>query len=122
MPGFAVAEAAGWVIALDTTLSAELEREGRARDLIRRVQQVRKDAGLAVTDRIRLAVPRDASDLVSEFHDWIAQETLAEAIVIGDELKLVGINDDRAAHVPSMQPTTSSGRPGVSPSSPTRKS
>jgi isoleucyl-tRNA synthetase len=90
--GFAVAEAGGWVVALDTTLSPELEREGRARDLIRRVQQARKDAGLAVTDRIRLAVPAEASDLVTEFHDWIAQETLAESIAIGDELKLVAIS------------------------------
>jgi isoleucyl-tRNA synthetase len=95
VPSFAVAEAGGWVVALDTTLSEELEREGRARDLIRRVQQARKDAGLAVTDRIRLAVPPEAANLASEFHDWIAQETLAEAIAIGDDLKLVGISDGR---------------------------
>lgn len=36
--------------------------------------------------------PRVAADLASEFNDWIAQETRAEAIAIGDELKLVGIS------------------------------
>ncbi|MGH9290609.1 MAG: isoleucine--tRNA ligase [Acidimicrobiales bacterium] len=97
MPGFAVAGSGGWVVALDTTLSADLEREGRARDLIRRIQQARKDAGLAVTDRIQVAVPRDSADLLDQFHHWVAQETLAEAIIVGDELKIVRDNGGRPA-------------------------
>jgi isoleucyl-tRNA synthetase len=97
MPGFAVAGSGGWVVALDTTLSADLEREGRARDLIRRIQQARKDAGLAVTDRIHVAVPRDSAELLDQFHHWVAQETLAEAIIVGDELKIVRDNGGRPA-------------------------
>ena len=47
------------VIVLDVDLTPELEQEGRARDLIRLVQQARRDADLAVTDRIELAITAD---------------------------------------------------------------
>ncbi len=90
VPGFAVTEANGWVVALDTTVSAQLEREGRARDLIRHIQQARKDAHLSVTDRIHVVVPRHAADLLDDFLDGIAHETLAISITVGNELEILG--------------------------------
>lgn len=72
-------------LALSTELTPELEREGYARDLIRHIQQARKDAGLEIEDRITIAlvVPNEAKDLaaaVAEHGDTIRSETLANAI------------------------------------------
>jgi len=74
------------VIVLDVDLTPELEREGRARDVIRLVQQARRDADLAVTDRITLRVVANAAwvDAVREHTDLIAAETLAVAIDTDD--------------------------------------
>ncbi len=52
--GFAVAEDGGYVAALNTEISEELRREGLARDLVRTVQDARKDAGLQISDHIHL--------------------------------------------------------------------
>ena len=54
--GFACAEAGGYLVGLETTLTEELRLEGLARELVRTVQEARKDAGLAVSDRIVLAI------------------------------------------------------------------
>jgi len=67
----------GIVVALDTTITEALTREGLARDLIRSVQKLRKDAGLAFTDRIALAVT-GLDDVVEAFKGPIAEETRAE--------------------------------------------
>jgi isoleucyl-tRNA synthetase len=67
------------VVVLDTALTPELEAEGAARDLIRAIQQARRDAGLAISDRIRLVVAAPATARVRfEAHrELIAGETLA---------------------------------------------
>ena len=71
------------VIVLDVNLTPELEQEGRARDLIRLVQQARRDADFAVTDRIELQVTADATwiDAVLAHEQLIADETLAVAVM-----------------------------------------
>ena len=70
---------AGVVVALDTNLTPELLAEGQARDIIRRAQQMRKDAGLRLTDRITLAIV-GAPDALAAHHSDIAQEVLATSI------------------------------------------
>jgi isoleucyl-tRNA synthetase len=75
--GFAMAADDVISVALSTELDDELRLEKRVRDLIRRVNQMRKDEGLEITDRIRLTVPGDDDDLVSVHGEWIKQETLA---------------------------------------------
>ena len=76
--GYACAESGGQLVALDTTLDNVLLREGIAREIVRTVQDGRKQAGLEVSDRIRLHV--DGSSLVSEalteHREWIMNETL----------------------------------------------
>jgi len=69
---------AGFVV-LDTVVTAELAAEGLARDVVRAVQQARKDAGLDVSDRIRLELESDAVTIVAmrDHQDLIAGETLA---------------------------------------------
>jgi len=83
--GWAVAGEHGLTVALDLALDPELELEGRVRDLIHRVNAMRKEAGLELTDRIALTLPRDQGDLLAH-EDWIKRETLAERIELGDEL------------------------------------
>jgi isoleucyl-tRNA synthetase len=74
-----VQEAAGFVTAIDPTVTEALRLEGTARELISRVQRMRKDAGLAVSDRIRLVITggADITAAVSTHGDWIASEVLA---------------------------------------------
>jgi isoleucyl-tRNA synthetase len=81
--GWAVAGEDGVTVALDTAVDESLEREGRVYELIHRVNSMRKDAGLELTDRITLTLPAADGDLV-EHSDWIAYETLAVAIDVGD--------------------------------------
>lgn len=73
------------VVVLDTQVTAELEEEGIARDLVRLVQQSRKDAGLDVSDRIALTVEgADKYALAIEKHrDYIKEQVLAVDIVLG---------------------------------------
>ena len=70
------------LIALDTALTPELVSEGTARDVIRVVQQARKDAGLGVSDRITLVIGADGAvaNAVREHADDIAGETLATGL------------------------------------------
>ncbi len=74
----------GGVVVLDTTVTPELEAEGTARDVIRAVQQARKDAGLQVSDRIALTlgVPDALRGAVEKFQSTIAAETLATTVAI----------------------------------------
>ncbi|MFN8187574.1 MAG: isoleucine--tRNA ligase [Gaiellales bacterium] len=80
--GFALAEDAGLLVALDTRLDDDLLLEGRALDVIHELQGLRKEAGLELTDRITIC--HDGSDglgaLFARHGDWIARETLAVGI------------------------------------------
>jgi isoleucyl-tRNA synthetase len=69
-------------VVLDTALTPELEAEGVARDLVRAVQQARRDAGLAVSDRIVLTVAARAevADAARAHRDLISAETLATSL------------------------------------------
>ena len=76
----------GGFVVLDTVVTPELEAEGLARDVVRAVQQARKDAGLEVSDRISLTVGgSDATRAAVEAHrDLIATETLATTLTVSD--------------------------------------
>jgi isoleucyl-tRNA synthetase len=82
--GWALAEEGPLAVALDVRLDRELELEGRVYDLVHAVNTMRKEQGLALTDRIVLTLP-DGGDL-ERFHDWVKAETLAVAIEHGPEL------------------------------------
>jgi isoleucyl-tRNA synthetase len=74
--GWALAADDGLTVAMTTELDDELRREGRVYELIHRVNTMRKDAGLELTDRIRLTLPAGDADLL-EHVDWIKEEVLA---------------------------------------------
>jgi isoleucyl-tRNA synthetase len=77
--GFACAEEAGYLVGLDTMLDDALRREGLARELIRAIQDARKQAGFEVSDRIILSIDGDAAvrEAAAEHRDYIMAETLA---------------------------------------------
>jgi isoleucyl-tRNA synthetase len=82
---FVVEEGAGYFAAIDPALTEDLKREGLARELVSRIQKLRKDSGFAVSDRIRLWVYGDEEVLaaVKQHGKWIADEVLAVQLVTG---------------------------------------
>ncbi len=84
---YAVQEEGGYVAALDPTVTPELRSEGVARELVSRVQRLRKEAGLVVSDRIRLAVrgPAEVEAAARAHRGYIAGEVLAAAFHVGAE-------------------------------------
>ena len=79
--GYSSTESDGFLVALETRLTPSLKREGLARELVRTVQDARKQAGLEVSDRISLRITGSKSieDVLGEYRDWIMAETLAES-------------------------------------------
>ena len=85
IPGWLVAGEGGVTVALDIDISPELRKEGLARELVNRIQQQRKDAGLEVTDRIALTLegPEELQESVASNLDYIRAETLANELTWG---------------------------------------
>jgi isoleucyl-tRNA synthetase len=83
---YVIAQDGGRFAAIDPTVSDALRAEGLARDVISRVQRLRKERGLAVSDRIRLGVAGAGvlEAAVRTHHAWIAGEVLATEISVGD--------------------------------------
>jgi isoleucyl-tRNA synthetase len=94
--GYACAEDSGYLAALDTTLDDELVREGIARELIRTVQDARKQAGLEVSDRIVLGVSGSSAvdEALEHFREYLMSETLAVEWRVGQADPIV--RDSRA--------------------------
>ncbi|MBM7842954.1 isoleucine--tRNA ligase [Herpetosiphon giganteus] len=84
--GYAVAEGEGLLVALVTTLTDELLREGIAREIVRNLNDARKAADLAITDKINatLGSEVDLAAVVAEYGDYIKGETLCENLSVGD--------------------------------------
>jgi isoleucyl-tRNA synthetase len=78
----------GLSVALDPAVTPALRAEGMAREVVSRVQRLRKESGLAVSDRIRLVLagPADVQEALRTHAQWIAAEVLARECVIGDAL------------------------------------
>ena len=87
MPGWLVASEGKLTVALDITLTDELKAEGVARELINRIQNIRKESGFEVTDRIRVAIERTefAADAVARYASYIAAQTLADSVAVAAE-------------------------------------
>jgi isoleucyl-tRNA synthetase len=94
--GFACAEDGGYLTELDTALSDELIDEGIARELVRSVQDARKQAGLEVSDRIVLGISGSAAvEKALETHrDYVMSETLATEWAIGQQDPLYAAERD----------------------------
>ncbi len=87
--GWLVSSERGMTVALDTAISPELESEGIAREFVNRVQNLRKDSGFDVTDRIGITVSSQSPEIlqaVQRHSSFIQQETLAETIASDGEV------------------------------------
>ncbi len=97
--GLAVQSSGGYTAALDPSLDDELIAEGLAREIVNRVQRLRKDTGLEITDRIELAVggPPEVTGAAQTHRDFIAGEVLATSIRIGGNEDPPGDYEGRVA-------------------------
>lgn len=99
MPGWLVATEGSLTIALDIELTQELVEEGIARELINRIQNIRKSSGLEITDRILVTISDNATiaPAVEHFNDYIAAQVLAAQVKVADitEGEQVEINEQK---------------------------
>lgn len=88
VPGWIVANEGNVTVALDITLTPELRAEGMARELVNRIQNLRKSMGLEITDRICIQLSRtpETEQALASFRDYIATQVLADAIDLGESL------------------------------------
>lgn len=89
IPGWSVATENGLTVALDVNVTEELKREGLARDFVNRVQNLRKERGLAVLDKINIEVERDGEILTSaltSYREYISTETQALSLELKEKV------------------------------------
>lgn len=86
--GWLVANSGNITVALDINITPELKKEGIARELVNRIQNVRKDSGLEVTDKIDVIIERDGTveDAVEQNIEYIKNETLAVNLDVAEEV------------------------------------
>ena len=90
IPGWVVASEGKITVALDIEITAELREEGLARDLVNRIQNMRKDMGLEVQDKINLSFGNSDSEIstaLNRFAEYICIETQAKSFAIKDDLR-----------------------------------
>ena len=88
VPGWMVAAKNTLTVALDITLTPELEQEGNARELVNRIQRIRKDSGFELTDKIfvKLTYSDKLNPSIAQFNDYICAEILAEKLELVPDL------------------------------------
>ncbi len=95
IPGWTVATEGQMTIALDVEVSEELKQEGIAREFINKIQNLRKDSGFEVTDRISITIQKhnEFNDALMNFKDYICTQTLAVELLLADELKNQNVSE-----------------------------
>ncbi len=86
--GWLVANSNGITVALDITISSVLKQEGIARELVNRIQNIRKDSGFEVTDKIKVKLQKNAEleSAVSKNIEYIKSETLTESLIFDENI------------------------------------
>jgi len=86
--GWLVANSGGITVALDVVITQELKNEGIARELVNRIQNLRKDSGFEVTDRVNVKIQKEKQleAAIMQNLDYIKQETLTEGLQFEDEI------------------------------------
>ncbi len=87
--GWLVASASGLTVALDVTITESLKYEGICRELVNRIQNLRKDSGLEVTDRIEISLVEHPllNEALKHFGDYVSEETLADQLYVVQQLE-----------------------------------
>ena len=89
IPGWLVANEGKLTVALDVTVTEELRREGIARELVNRIQNIRKSSGLEITDKIKITLLKNqqTDDAVNEYKDYICNQVLGTSLTLTDEVE-----------------------------------
>lgn len=89
IPGWLIANSGLFTVALDTTLTEELVFEGKARDLINKIQSLRKEKGFEVIDKINITLQKhpDFDAAIENNFSYICSETLTESLTLSDKLQ-----------------------------------
>ncbi len=89
MPGWLVASEGKLTVALDVTITDSLKREGVARELVNRIQNLRKDSKFEVTDRIVITLERrdEIEDAMADYREYICSQTLAGELLLSDSVE-----------------------------------
>ena len=89
IPGWLVANEGKLTVALDVTVTEELRREGVARELVNRIQNIRKSSGLEITDKIKITLSKNqqTDDAVNEYKDYICNQVLGTLLTLTDEVE-----------------------------------
>ena len=100
IPGWSVASKGNLTVALDITLTQNLIREGEAREFINRIQNIRKESGFALTDRVNIVVEENSPirNSINEFKNYICAEILADNIDFAGTLSdgiLLEVNENK---------------------------
>lgn len=87
IPGWLVANEGRLTVALDITITDSLRKEGIARELVNRIQNLRKSSGFDITDRIDVVISKndEINDAVKEYNEYIASQILADNIILSDD-------------------------------------
>ena len=89
IPGWLVASEGQLTVALDVTITEDLAKEGIAREFVNRIQNLRKESGLEVTDKIVIRIAKGETDAAVEaYKDYIAAQTLGKEVILCDESEL----------------------------------
>ena len=96
VPGWTVANEGALTVALDVEVTDELRREGVAREIIKKIQAMRKESGLEITDRISVRVSKNAAsdEAVAEFSEYISNQVLAGLLVLCDAVEVETVELD----------------------------
>lgn len=96
IPGWLVANAGKLTVALDVTITDDLRKEGIARELVNRIQNIRKSSGLEITDRINIKLTdlEQIRETVSEYNNYIASQVLADKIELSESVDGQNIDMD----------------------------
>ncbi len=89
IPGWLVANANGITVALDITITEDLRKEGIARELVNRIQNLRKDSGFEVTDKIKVQLEKNGNleEAITANLDYVQSETLTKLLVFEDKIE-----------------------------------
>ena len=89
IPGWLVANEGKLTVALDVTVTEELRREGIARELVNRIQNIRKSSGLEITDKIKITLSKNpqTDDAVNEYKDYICNQVLGTSLTLADAVE-----------------------------------
>jgi isoleucyl-tRNA synthetase len=89
IPGWTVATKGVLTVALDITITPELEQEGNAREFVNRIQKIRKDSGFELTDRIdvKVSASNGLKESLAQFKHYICAEILADRLEFLPEIE-----------------------------------